>query len=49
MVDGACAELAIKFLSPKASEVMDGEGPEVQNVVSGKCVSLLDHYHFGTK
>lgn len=49
VVNGACTELAVKLLCPEASEVMDGEGPKVQNIVPGECVSLLDHHYFGTK
>lgn len=41
-------ELAIKLFCPKTPQVMDGEGPKVQHVVSGEGVSLLNHHHFDT-
>lgn len=45
MVDGAGAELPVELLGSESSEVVDGEGPEVEHVVPGKGVSLLDHHH----
>lgn len=45
VVDGAGAELAVELLGPKPPEVVDGEGPEVEHVVPGEGVSLLDHHH----
>lgn len=41
------AELAIELLGTQTSEVMNCEGPEMQDIVPGKCVSLLYHHHFG--
>lgn len=46
VVDGAGTELSIELLGSKAPEVMDGEGPEVENVVPREGVSLLDYHHF---
>ena len=47
VVDGSRAELPVELLGPQAPEVMDGEGPQVQHVVPGERVPLLDHHHFG--
>lgn len=49
VVDGACTELSIEFFGSKASEVMDGEGPEVQHVIPGKGVSFFDHHYFAAQ
>lgn len=49
VVDGACAELSIEFFGSKALEVVDGEGPEVQNIVPGKCVSFFNHHYFAAQ
>ena len=49
MVDGACAELAVELLGPEAPEVMNGVGPEVEHVVPGESVSLLNHHHFAAQ
>ncbi len=45
VVDGASAELAVELLGTKAPEVVNGEGPEVEHIVPGEGVSLLDHHH----
>lgn len=45
MVDGASAELAIELLGSKAPEVLYGVGPQVEYVVPGEGVSLLNHHH----
>ena len=47
MIDGAGAELPVELLGPQAPEVLDGEGPEVEHVVPGEGVSLLQQHHFG--
>lgn len=47
VVDGSSTEFAIKLLGAEASEVMDGVGPQVQHVVPGEGVPLLDHHHLG--
>lgn len=47
MVDGTGAELPVELLGPQTSEVLDGEGPEVQHVVPGEGVSLLQQDHLG--
>lgn len=46
MVEGTGAKLAVELLGSEASEVMDGEGPKVQHIVSGEGVSLLNNHHF---
>ena len=45
MVDGAGAELPVELLGSEAPEVVDGVGPEVEHVVPGEGVPLLDHHH----
>lgn len=49
MVDGAGTELAVELLGSEAPEVVDGEGPEVEHVVPGEGVSLLDHDHLAAQ
>lgn len=48
VIYGPGTKLSIKLFGPKAPQVMNGEGPEVQNIVPREGVSLLDHHHFGT-
>lgn len=45
VVDGASTELAVELLGSEAPQVVNGEGPEVEHVVPGEGVSLLDHHH----
>lgn len=47
MVDSAGAELPVELLGTEAPEVLDGEGPEVQHVVPGEGVPLLQQHHLG--
>ncbi len=47
MIDSTSTELSIELLGPEAPEVLDGEGPEVQHIVPGEGVSLLQKNHFG--
>lgn len=47
MIYGPCAEFSVELFGAQAPEVVDGEGPEVQHVVAGEGVSLLDHHHLG--
>lgn len=49
VVDGACTELSVELFGSKASEIMDGEGPEVQHIIPGKCVSFLNHHYFAAQ
>ena len=49
MVDGAGAELAVELLGSEPPEVVYGEGPEVEHVVPGEGVSLLDHHHLAAQ
>lgn len=46
VVDGASAELAVELFGSKSPEVMNGVGPEVEYVIPGEGVSLLNHHHF---
>lgn len=45
VIDGAGAELAVELLGSEGAEVVDGEGPQVENVVPGERVSLLQQHH----
>jgi len=45
VVDGAGAKLAVELLGSEAPQVVDGEGPEVEHVVPGEGVPLLNHHH----
>lgn len=47
MIDSTSAELPIELLGSKAPEVVDGEGPKVQHVVSGERIPLLQEDHSG--
>lgn len=47
VVDGTGAELPVELFGPQAPEVLDGEGPEVQHVVPGEGISLLQQHHLG--
>lgn len=47
MVDGSGAELSVEFLCPEAPEVLDGEGPQVEHIVPGESISLLQQHHLG--
>lgn len=49
VVDGACTELSIELFGSEASEVVDGEGPEVQHIVPGEGVSLFHHHHLAAE
>lgn len=45
MVDGSSTEFAVELLGPEAPEVMDGERPEVEHIVPGEGISLLQQHH----
>lgn len=49
MVQRPRAEFAVKLFGPEALEVMDGVGPEVEDVVPGEGVSFLDDHHFAAQ
>ena len=49
MVYGSSTELAVELLSAEVLEVIYGVGPEVQHIVPGESVSLLDQNHFGSQ
>lgn len=44
VIDGACAELSEKLLSSQRAQVLDHEGPEVEDVVTRHLASLLHHH-----
>ena len=49
MVEGPGAEFAIEVLGSQGPEVVDGVGPEVEHVVPGEGVPLLDHHHLAAQ
>lgn len=49
MIYRSSAEFPIEFLGSKAPEVLDREGPEVQHIVPGEGISLLQQHHFGSQ
>ena len=49
MIDSTSTELPMELLGPEAPEVLDGEGPEVQHIVPGEGISLLQQHHFGAQ
>lgn len=49
MVNGSSTKLPIQLLSTEFLEVVYGVGPQVQYIVPGEGVPLLDHDHFGPK
>lgn len=49
VIDGAGAELAVELLGSEGAEVVDGEGPQVEHVVPGEGVPLLDHHHLAAE
>lgn len=49
MVNGSSTELAIEFLGTQTSQIMDGERPEMQDVVAGEGVSFLNDDNLGSE
>lgn len=49
VVNGSSTELAVEFLGTQTSKIMYGEGPEMQDVVSGKGISLLNNDNLGSQ
>ena len=49
VVEGPCAEFSIEVLGSQGPEVVDGVGPEVEHVVPGEGVPLLDHNHLAAQ
>ena len=45
VVNGSSAELPIELLSPQLLEVLDCEGPEVEDIVPGEGAPLLNDSH----
>lgn len=48
VVNSTGAEFAVKLFGSESSEVMNSEGPKVQDVIPGEGVPLLNDHHFGT-
>lgn len=49
VVQRASAEAPIELLGAQRPQVVDGEGPEVQDVVAGEGVAFLQQHHAGTQ
>lgn len=49
MVDGSSTKLAIKLLGSKTPQILNGEGPKMEHIVSGECIPLLQQNHLGSK
>lgn len=45
VVNGAGAELPVELFGTEAPQVMDGEGPQVEHIVPGERVPLLQQHH----
>lgn len=45
MIYGSCTKLSIKLLGSEATQVLDGERPEMEDVVPGESVSLFHEHH----
>lgn len=49
MVDSSGTELAIELFGTQTSKIMYGEGPEMQDIVAGKGISLLNDDNLGSQ
>lgn len=47
VIQRSSAEFSIECLGSEPTEVRNGEGPQVENVVSGERFPLLHHQHLG--
>lgn len=45
MIQRPGAEFAVELLGSERAEVINGVGPQVENVVPGERLSLLQHHH----
>lgn len=45
MIQRPAAELSVELLGSEPAEVVNGEGPQVENVVPGERLSLFYHHH----
>lgn len=45
MIQRARAEFAIELFGSELAEVIDGVGPQMENIVSGECLPLLQQHH----
>lgn len=45
MIQRSRAELPVELLGSEATEVTDGVGPQVEDVVPGESLPLLQHHH----
>lgn len=46
MIDGAGTEFPEEFLRTQTTEVLDDEGPEMKDVVSGHTIPFFHDHHF---
>jgi len=49
VVDRAGAELAEELLGAEGPQILDDEGPQVEDVVPAYPISLLDDHHFASQ
>lgn len=49
VVNGASAELSVELFGAEAAQVVYGERPQVEHVVAGEGVPLLDHDHLAAQ
>lgn len=47
MINCTSTEFPIELFCPETPEVLDGEGPKMQDIVPGEGISLLNQHHFG--
>ena len=45
MVDCSSTKLPVELLCAQLPQILDGKGPEMEDVVPGEAPSLLDHHH----
>lgn len=45
VIQRPAAEFAVELLGSEHTEVTNGEGPQVENIVPGERLSLLQHHH----
>lgn len=49
VVNGSSAEFPIELFRPKATQVLDRKGPEVQHIVPREGIPLLQQHHLGSQ
>lgn len=49
MVQGPGAEFAVELFGSELAEVVDGEGPQVEDVVPGEVLPFVHQHHLGSQ